>query len=106
MIRSLRIARRASADVDVLFAFVKKRSGPATAERWRNQLFNRLTSLEEHAGVWPSVEDQELADLGFRECLFRYYRHVYRIFYTIEGGMVHVRRIRSAAQDQLAVEEF
>ena len=105
MTSALELTRRSYADIDVLFAFVKERSGIGAAQRWRNGLFTRLVKLENQPEIWPFVENEELSSLGFRECLYHHWRHVYRILYRIDGNIVRIHRIRSAAQDQLSSDD-
>ena len=90
----------------MLFAHVKKRSGVASAQRWRDALLSRITKLEEQSEMWPLSEEPGLAALGAREFLFRRWRHVYRIFYLIDGNLVRIHRIRHAAQDRLTPEDL
>jgi len=102
----VQLTRRAYADIDELFAFVKRRSGVASAERWRDALFVRLSSLAATPGMWPLIDDPPLSEYQLREFLFRYWRHVYRVFFRVDGDVVRIHRIRHAAQDSLTAENF
>lgn len=103
---ALQLTRRAYADIDHSFAFVKQRPGVAAAERWRDALFARLSALERQPEVWPPVDEPDLAALEVREFLFRHWRHVYRVWYRIDGEVVRVHRVRHAAQDRLAPDDL
>ena len=106
MARTVELTRRAYADLDVLFAHVKNRSGVASADRWRNALLARLSKLEDQSDMWPLSEESDLAALGVHEFIFRRWRHVYRIFYMIDGNVVRIHRVRHAAQDRLPPEDL
>ena len=106
MISSVRLKRRAFADVDELFTYVKDRSGLSTAKSWRDGLLARIASLKDNALTWALSEDKDIAALGYRELLYRRYRYVYRIFYRVVGDEVFVHRIRSAFQDGLSAEDL
>jgi plasmid stabilization system protein ParE len=96
----------ANADIDALFAFVKRRSGTVAAERWRSALHKRLQNLGTVYHVWPLSENPALADAKVRECLVRRYRYVYRVLYRVEGEAVQILRVRSAFQDELGLEDI
>jgi plasmid stabilization system protein ParE len=102
----LEISALALSDLDELFRFIHRRSGASAAGRWRTRLFNRLADLSHSSEVWPLSEGKGLAELGIREFLVHHWRHVYRVFYTTEKNRVLIHRIRSAAQDELTVEDF
>ena len=106
MAHALQLTLRAYADIDVLFAHVKRRSGVTSAERWRDALFARLSVLEHQPGLWPLADEADLAASGLREFHFRRWRHVYRIFYRIDENVVRIHRIRHAAQDRLTPEDL
>ncbi|HXD86060.1 MAG TPA: type II toxin-antitoxin system RelE/ParE family toxin [Urbifossiella sp.] len=106
MSHRVQLTRRAYTDVDVLFAFVKRRSGVISAERWRDALFKRLSKLESTPEMWPQVDDPELEQHQLREYLFRYWRNVYRIFFRIDGEIVRIHRIRHSAQEGLMAEDI
>jgi plasmid stabilization system protein ParE len=102
----IRTARRADADLDNHFAFIRKRTSGQSAEKWRDGLFRRLQQLADDPHMWPLAD--EAADAGFelREILYRRYRYVYRVLYRIEGSVIRILRIRNAAQDRLTPDEY
>lgn len=106
MPRTVVLSQLANADIGVLFAFVKRRSGQVSAERWRFALFKRLDSLRTDSNVWPLSEIPALANANVRECLIRRYRYVYRILYRVEIDTVQVLRVRSAFQDELGLGDM
>jgi len=106
MPHEVRFKRHCYADMDELFAFVKTRSGTASAVAWRDGLLSRIASLKDHALVWPLSEEPGFAESGIRELLYRRSRFVYRIFYRIAGDEVFVHRIRSASQDNLQPDDL
>ena len=106
MSRPVELSRLANADIDVLFAFIKRRSGTVSAERWRSVLFKRLESLGTDYSLWPLSEVAALANANVRECLVRRYRYVYRVLYRVESQAVQVLRVRSAFQDEIGLEDI
>jgi len=102
---ALELTRRAFADIDAHFTFVKARSGRAAAERWREALFQRLSALQTQPEMWPLAEEPDLADAGVHEFLFRRWRYVYRILFRVDGEIVRVHRVRSAFQDRLTADD-
>ena len=106
MERTLELTRRAYADIDLLFAFVKERSGVAAAESWRNALYARLAKLGQMPEAWPHVDEPVLAELDVREFLFRRWHHVYRIWYRIDESVVRIHRVRHASQAGLSAEDI
>jgi len=103
---ALELTRLANADIDVLFTYVKQRSGRTSAERWREALFQRLNSLQLQPEIWPLAEEPALADANVREFLFRRWRYVYRILFRVRGDAVQILRVRSAFQDSLGPDEI
>ena len=103
---TIHTSRRADSDLDSHFTFIKKRTSVQSAERWRDGLLRRLQVLKDDPLVWPLAD--EAADAGFeiREFLYRRYRYVYRLLYRIEGDVIRILRIRSAAQDRLQPDQF
>ncbi len=65
-----------------------------------------MATLEQSPDRCPVAD--EAADLGIdlRELLYGRRRGVYRILFTIEGSVVHVLRVRHAAQDRLPPGEI
>lgn len=78
----IELTKRAYHDMDVLFNGVKKRSGVESAERWRNGLIKRVSALEKDGNMWPLTEEPALLECDIHECIFRRWRHVYRIFFA------------------------
>jgi plasmid stabilization system protein ParE len=101
----VRFSRQALADVDTALAWLTARSVTA-ADRWRAGLLARVATLEQSPDRCPVAD--EAADLGIdlRELLYGRRRGVYRILFTIEGSVVHVLRVRHAAQDRLTPDEI
>ncbi len=91
--------RRAFSNVDAALAWLTSRGAPAA--RWRAGLMARVAALEEFPDRYPLAD--EAADLGMdlRQLLYGRRRGVYRILFTIDGPVVHIHRIRHAAQDRL-----
>lgn len=106
MRHSIRTSRRADADLDKHFAFIRQRTSVQSAEKWRDGLFRRIQVLADDPQMWPLAD--EAADSGFelREILYRRYRYVYRLLYRIEGNVVRILRIRNAAQDRLPPDQL
>jgi plasmid stabilization system protein ParE len=103
---TVRTSRRADADLDNHFSFIRKRSSTASAERWRDGLLRRLRDLAEDPHMWPMADEAAEAGIEVREFLYRRYRYVYRLLYRIEGNVIRILRIRSAAQDRLPPDEI
>lgn len=80
-------------------AWLSSRS--ASAAYWRAGLIARVAALEQSPDRYPTAD--EAADLGMdlRELLHGPRRGVYRILFTIDGSVVHIHRVRHAAQDRL-----
>ena len=102
----VRILRKAYADLDSHFAFITQSVNPASAVSWRDRLLERIAILEDHPERHPLSEDA--AELGHevRKYLIGRRRHVYRVFFTIDGDTVNVHRIRHASQDKLNPEDL
>jgi plasmid stabilization system protein ParE len=89
------------ADIRAAVAWLRSRSSPSAAARWHAGILAAVRSLASQPGRSPQAD--EAADLGIdlRELLYGRRRGVYRILFTIDGPVVHVHRIRHAAQDRL-----
>jgi|GEM_PF-3393777 len=103
---ALALARLAHTDIDAQFTFVKKRSGRTSAERWREALFKRLSTLQSNPEVWPLADEPALADAKVRMFLFRRWRYVYRVLFRLSGQEVQILRVRSAFQDSLGPDDL
>ena len=56
--------------------------------------------------MWPLADEASEVGFELRELLYRRYRYVYRILYRIDGDIVRIHRIRSAAQDRLTADDL
>ena len=102
----LETSRRAQADINGHVAFIQRRSSAISAARWHDGLLRRVRGLAERPEVWPIADEAAEVGLELREVLYRRYRYVYRILYRIDGNVVRIHRIRSAAQDRLTPDDL
>lgn len=103
---TVRTSRRADADLDSHFAFIRKRTSVLSAEKWRDGLFRRIRKLAENPHAWPVAEESSDAGFELRKIPYRRHRYVYRLLYRIEGNVIRILRIRNAAQDRLSSDEI
>ena len=95
----VRFTHRALADVDASLAWLSLRSAPAA--RWRAGLLARIADLEQSPDRYPAADEAADLAIDLREQLYGRRRGVYRILFTIDGSVVHIHRVRHAAQDRL-----
>jgi len=95
----VRFTRRALADVDAALAWLSSRS--ASAALWRAGLIGRVAALEQSPDRYPAADEAADVGMDLRELLYGRRRGVYRILFTIDGSVVHIHRVRHAAQDRL-----
>jgi plasmid stabilization system protein ParE len=101
---TVRLTRRALADIDAGVAYRAQRSAAAAA-RWRAGLLARVADLEQSPDRCPLADEAEDLGLELRELLYGRRRNVYRILFTIDGQTVNILRVRHAAQDRLTPED-
>ena len=63
---TLELTRKAYAHIDVLFAFVKQRSGRTSAERWREGLLSETAALGLAWGCFMTIVSSAFYILGKR----------------------------------------
>jgi plasmid stabilization system protein ParE len=98
------IARKAAREIEGQYHWLAERSR-AAADRWRDGLIEAIGSLEENPERCPEAPEAEYHE-GLRQLLHGKRRHVYRILFEVRGDTVVVLRVRHAAQDLLASEDF
>ena len=98
------VTRRADNDIANAEAWLAK-VGPAALQRWRSRMFRAIQSLERDPHRCPQSEDAARLGVDLRELISGRPPHVYRIYFTIDGLIVTVLRVRHAAQDQLEAED-
>ncbi|MFO0796033.1 MAG: type II toxin-antitoxin system RelE/ParE family toxin [Gemmataceae bacterium] len=81
---------------------VSKRS----ADRWLSRAKTAIASLANHPERCPEADEAAELGLPLRELLHGRRPHVFRILFTIDGGVVNVHHVRHAAQDRLIADDF
>jgi len=106
MARVVTLHPGAEADIQSVVAFIARRVSPASAARWHARVSAVMGHLAADAGQWPEAD--EAADLGLdlRCRLFGRRHKTYRILFTYDDQTVTVMRVRHAAQDRLAADDF
>src|SRR5258708_2395915 len=106
MERTVRVRRRATADLVEIARFIAETVSLASAIRWRHRIDEVINSLAQDADRWPEADDA--TDLGdkLRCRLFGRRRHVYRILFVIDGQTVNVLRVRHAARDYVTEDDL
>jgi plasmid stabilization system protein ParE len=100
MAYQVRITRKALAEVNQGFVWLKKRSRPA-AERWRAALLEAVDSLAANPESFALAPETEWYPGELRQLLHGKKRSMYRILFEVQGEVVYVLRVRHSAQDLL-----
>ena len=106
MVRTVRIRRRATADLVEIARFIAETVSLSSAVRWRRRIDEVINSLAQDADLWPEADDPAGLGSKLRCRLFGRRRHVYRILFVIVGQTVSVLRVRHAAQDSLTDDDL
>jgi plasmid stabilization system protein ParE len=104
--RSVRITRRALAEIDQALRWLRKKS-PAAASRWYRRLLEAIHSLKdgpERCSLAPENDWYEGGEL--RQLLHGKRQGVYRILFEVRGNTVFILRIRHSAQDLLGPDDL
>ncbi|MFO0801650.1 MAG: type II toxin-antitoxin system RelE/ParE family toxin [Gemmataceae bacterium] len=96
----------AQCDLRSITAFISREVSRASADRWLKGISTRIDSLESTADVWPEADESSSLPLDLRMMLYGKKKQTYRILYEIEDDVVQVHRVRHAAQDSLAADDF
>lgn len=106
MARVIDLHPKAFADIQRAVGGLVRHVSANSAARWQSASYAAINALAHDAERWP--EAHEAAKLGrdLRCRLFRRWRHVYRILFTIDGQTVNVHRVRHASQDDITVEDI
>ncbi len=106
MTHTVIVSPRALADIQRNAGWMARHFSVRSADRWLAGTEAAVQSLAVRPERCPEAD--EAADLGLDlRVLFHGRRpHVFRILFTIDGATVNVHRVRHAAQDRLAADDF
>lgn len=96
----IEIEPEAEAGIDEAYHWLFERS-PESAERWRQQLAEKLQSLAENPERCPLAHEERSIERGIREILFGRRRGIYRILFDIRGDTVRILHVRHGARRSL-----
>ncbi len=98
MSHSLRILRRAAADVEDIFEWIDERS-PEGALSWLASFENAAERLLTNPNAWPNAPENDLVKYEIRHFVFKTRRgRKYRALYTIIDDEVRILHVRGGAQ--------
>ncbi|MGL6095906.1 MAG: type II toxin-antitoxin system RelE/ParE family toxin [Fimbriiglobus sp.] len=83
--------------------------GPEAAGRWREDVLTAVvTRLKSDPRWYPPADEGPDVGLDIRELVHGTGRHIYRVLFTVDptAGLVHVHRVRHAAQADLPPGEI
>jgi plasmid stabilization system protein ParE len=104
--RQVVVKARARFDVRIMVLWFQANRSAAAAARWNAGIIAAIEGLAHEADQWPEAHEAIKLGQDLRCKLFRRWRHVYRILFTIDGETVNVHRIRHAAQDDIAEDDI
>lgn len=99
---TVRLARKARAEIDANAAWLAYHISKRTADRWHESVSDTIETLAEFPDRCPAAEEADSLAIDLRQLLHGRRPHVFRILFTIEGDQVLVHRVRHAAQDWIA----
>ena len=106
MARTVVVRPVANANLREFSRSIARRVSAASAARWVTTIGAAIARLATEADRFPQADEAGDVGLDLREMLHGRRPHVYRILFTIDGDTVNVLRVRHAAQDHLAEDEF
>jgi len=89
---SVRITKRADQDIDDLIDYIENNlSAPMTAEKFARGIYQKIISLQTHAGIYPISIQESVQKYGSNVRRINY--KDFAIIYTVEDGKVIIHRI-------------
>ena len=101
----VRIAAKATREIDEAVAWLARRSRPAAA-RWLGRLMEAIRSLGTNPERHGLAPESEWYPGELRHLLYGKRTGVYRILFEVREEVVYVLRVRHAAQDLLEPGEL
>ncbi len=103
---SVNMQPAARADLRVAFRNMTEWFGAKRATVWRNGLSKAMKVLEIDPERFAEADEVGTVDIDLRCLFFDKRPHVFRVLFSIDGAIVHVHRIRHAAQDYIGEDDL
>ncbi|MCW0219253.1 MAG: type II toxin-antitoxin system RelE/ParE family toxin [Prosthecobacter sp.] len=87
------------------YLWIKERS-PMAADKWRDELIDKVEELSENPLRYPVAPESEKFPREIRLMLFRKRRGQFRIYYTINQKRVVILSVRRSARKPLEKEDL
>jgi toxin ParE1/3/4 len=94
------VTAEAQRDADSILEWLLSHAGE-TGMRWFAALEDAITSLAEFPQRCPLAPENRVVPFEVRHLLYGRKPHVYRILFTVDGGMVYVLHIRHGRRQPL-----
>lgn len=105
MIYRVILSRRAVNDLDESYLWAV-RHAPFTAAAWRARFYDKLQTLTKNPQRCGFARENRKVPIEIRQLLFGKRPNIYRVLFTLDGGVVRILRIRRAQQRFLSRREL
>lgn len=89
-----------------IVGFIRRRVSPRSAATWHASMTRAIARLADDAGQWPEADEAVAVGVDLRCRLVGRRRHVYRVLFTFDDGIVLVLRVVHAAQGWLTGDDL